>query len=95
MHQDASSHMTGCVVAVWCPYCIGEDFEGCFGGSTEYLVRGAEGGFVAGGRGSAHVFPDPDDARAAGDGFVGDGVWAYRIEGLHVLGPGGVLDASV
>ena len=70
----------GYVVAVWCPDCVGEDFDGCFGGGVEYLVKCVGDGFITDGRSEAHIFLSVSDAEAAAKQFVGDSIWDYRVE---------------
>ena len=50
-------------VVVWCPDCNGVDFEGCFDGGVE----------------RHGPFATREEAERAGEGAVGDSIWAYEI----------------
>lgn len=52
-------------VLVWCPDCTGTDDLGCFGGDSEFLDE---------------VFDTREEAVAAGERVVRDGIWRYDVE---------------
>jgi hypothetical protein len=49
---------------VWCPNCINEDFDGCFGGGWEL---------------SEEIYPTVEEAIKAADDYVKDSVWEWDI----------------